>query len=274
MTEPLHELSTAKLKALASSLRSGSLSLGISKGIVQQITGNNPQSITDCLNTLSRSGMSPAHIATIVEAIITSRERAISPDQLVELVLSGPEVSGVPTNDTSATMQSLIAEATKEILLVGYAVHNARGIFAPLAKRMSGTQGLRVTFCLDIARKLGDTSLDSEIIKRFAIEFKEKHWPWKPLPDMYYDPRSLSGNSEHRSSLHAKCIVVDRRAALVTSANFTEAAQQRNIEVGVLVRHVHLAARVVDYFAGLIDKKAIVPIKWSSHGNQAKESMG
>jgi phosphatidylserine/phosphatidylglycerophosphate/cardiolipin synthase-like enzyme len=35
--------------------------------------------------------------------------------------------------------------------------------------------------------------------------------------------------------LHAKCIVVDGRHALVTSANSTEAASQRTIEAGVLL---------------------------------------
>jgi phosphatidylserine/phosphatidylglycerophosphate/cardiolipin synthase-like enzyme len=49
--------------------------------------------------------------------------------------------------------------------------------------------------------------------------------------------------------------MVDRRAALVTSANFTEAAQERNIEVGVVVRHAPLVARLVEYFVALRDTK-------------------
>ena len=42
--------------------------------------------------------------------------------------------------------------------------------------------------------------------------------------------------------LHAKAVVVDDRAAFVTSANLTEAALDRNIEVGVLSRERTLAA--------------------------------
>jgi phosphatidylserine/phosphatidylglycerophosphate/cardiolipin synthase-like enzyme len=48
-----------------------------------------------------------------------------------------------------------------------------------------------------------------------------------------------------------KCVVVDRRVALLTSANFTEAAQQRNIEAGVVARCGQLAERLAGYFAGL-----------------------
>jgi phosphatidylserine/phosphatidylglycerophosphate/cardiolipin synthase-like enzyme len=55
----------------------------------------------------------------------------------------------------------------------------------------------------------------------------------------------------------AKCVVVDRQAALVTSANFTEAAQQRNIEVGLLIRHAPLVSRISLYFEGLIDARLL-----------------
>ena len=43
----------------------------------------------------------------------------------------------------------------------------------------------------------------------------------------------------------------DRCSALVTSANFTSAAQRRNIELGMLIRHPSLAKRIADYFEGL-----------------------
>jgi phosphatidylserine/phosphatidylglycerophosphate/cardiolipin synthase-like enzyme len=44
--------------------------------------------------------------------------------------------------------------------------------------------------------------------------------------------------------MHAKCVVVDEAATFITSANFTTAAQTRNVEVGVLVRDGDFAARV------------------------------
>jgi phosphatidylserine/phosphatidylglycerophosphate/cardiolipin synthase-like enzyme len=88
---------------------------------------------------------------------------------------------------------------------------------------------------------------------------RENNQPWSPLPNVFYDPRSLDHSGKTRSSLHAKCIVVDRRIALVTSANFTEAAQQRNIEAGVLVRDAGFAERIAKYFDGLLELK----ILWS-----------
>jgi hypothetical protein len=253
MTRALHALSTPALRALAASLRSGPLSLGISRHAVTQVAGSIAPDVEVCLQSFCNAGMSPAQIALVVEAIAEGRDKVVDPTKIVELVISGPEVPGVPTSDTAATMRTLIVEATQEILLVGYAVHNAESLFEPLALKMATSPALRVVFCLDISRKWTDTSLDSEIVRRFAQDFREKHWRWPDLPQLFYDPRSLSGNSRHRSSLHAKCVVVDRSAALITSANFTQAAQHRNIEAGLLVRHPAVVERLACYFEGLID---------------------
>ncbi len=53
--------------------------------------------------------------------------------------------------------------------------------------------------------------------------------------------------------MHAKTVVLDRKAAFVASANFTGAAQSRNIEAEVLLQQPRLAARLHCYFEGLID---------------------
>jgi phosphatidylserine/phosphatidylglycerophosphate/cardiolipin synthase-like enzyme len=44
------------------------------------------------------------------------------------------------------------------------------------------------------------------------------------------------------ASLHAKCVVVDGRLVFVTSANFTDRGQTRNVEVGVVLDEPRLAA--------------------------------
>lgn len=143
----------------------------------------------------------------------------------------------IPTRDTAAVMHSLFEKAQTEVILVGYAVHNGRKLFDSLAKRMQQVATLRVWLCLNIPRTFNDTSLSSEIVSRFAMEFVTKHWPWQQLPELYYDPRALSDDYTHRASLHAKCIIVDQSEAMITSANITEAAHERNVEVGVIIRH-------------------------------------
>jgi phosphatidylserine/phosphatidylglycerophosphate/cardiolipin synthase-like enzyme len=256
----LHELSTLSLRSLAASLKDGVLSSGITLSAVQQVAGPRAGELRSCLEVLTASGMAPAHIAVLAEAMADSRDLAADPASLFDLVLSGPDVPGIPTADTAAVMRTLVEDAREEILLVGYAVYNCRHLFERLAERMRAEPSLRVTFCLEISRGYNDTSLSSEIARRFITEFRRKHWPWPEKPRMFYDPRSMSESKTDRSSLHAKCIVIDRRVALITSANFTEAAQQRNIEAGVIVRHHLFVERLAGYFEGLIASGGLAPV--------------
>ena len=65
---------------------------------------------------------------------------------------------------------------------------------------------------------------------------------------MFFDPRSLDTSSQKSACLHAKAVVVDARSVFISSANFTEAAQQRNIEVGILANSESLAHRLTEFF--------------------------
>lgn len=251
MIDALQQLPTVSLRSLATSLRDGPLSLGLTKYALAQIVSSSAAAVQVCLENLLKQGMTFQHVAVLVDAIADTRDRAADPSLLFELVLSGPDVPGVPTADTAATMQMLLEEAKEEVLLVGYAVHNGQLLFERLATRMRQASSLRATFCLEIQRKHGDTSLASEIVRRFAQEFRSKHWPWPELPELYYDTRSLAETGQQRSSLHAKCVVIDRSVAFITSANFTEAAQRRNIEAGVLVRYRPFVERLTAYFEAL-----------------------
>ncbi len=256
--EALHGLPSAVLRQLAASLREGPLAGALSTHALEQAVGPRSKEVEACLSLLLDTGMSHRHIAFLAEGIADARERMPDPDVLFDLVLSGPEAPGIPTADTAAVVHTLFEEATSEVLLVGYAIHNGERLFAPLAAKMRRMPSLRVTFCLDIGRKYTDTSLASEIVRRFAHDFRTKHWPWPELPEVYYDARSLAETGEERSSLHAKCVVVDKRVALITSANFSEAAQHRNIEAGILVRYPPLVEQLAGYFLALRESGQMV----------------
>lgn len=262
MHASLQEMSVADLRTLASSLREGALSAGISAHMLTQVAGSHAAAVAEDLEKLCVAGWSTGQMAVLADAIAEAKGSIMQPSGLVDLVLSGPDIPGVPTSDTAAVVRSMIESATTEILLVGYAVHNGKRLFEPLVQLMRTTPSLRVRFCLDIARKLTDTSLSSEIVRRFGREFREKHWPWPDLPEVFYDPRALAATTGERASLHAKCVVVDRKAALVTSANFTLAAQEKNIEAGVLVRDSGFVGRLACHFDALIAEGLLQVCRW------------
>ena len=113
---------------------------------------------------------------------------------------------------------------------------------------------------LNVQRPHGDSTRTSELLQRFAHRFRDQQWPGKRLPEVFYDPRSLEPEGAKRASLHAKCLVVDSRIAFVSSANFTEAAQERNIEVGVLIQSASLAQHLARHFLVLAEAGALQPL--------------
>ncbi len=58
-----------------------------------------------------------------------------------------------------------------------------------------------------------------------------------------------------KSCFYAKCVVVDGEQALITSANFTEAAHERNIEVGALLNDIETAKAMQAQFEILVSQK-------------------
>ena len=80
------------------------------------------------------------------------------------------------------------------------------------------------------------------------------------LPDLFYDPRSLAQDESNRASLHAKCVVVDGVKAFIGSANLTEAAQLRNIEIGLVVTGALIADAVERHFEALIGGGHLKPL--------------
>lgn len=251
MSDALIGLTSADLRSLAAALRSGAMASGASALGVENVLGYPSARVAEALIGLEKSVGSPVGAAAIIEAFVSGRVGAVTPVGAYDLVLSGPDVPGIPTANTAAVIQSLFEQATSEVLLVGYAIHDGKKLFARLAERMAELPELAVSFCLDIQRPLRDTSLDSEIVARFEARFRERHWPWAPMPRVFYDPRSLCQDRTEPSSLHAKCVVIDRRIALISSANFTESALTRNVEAGVLLRDPSMAHRLDAYFRAL-----------------------
>jgi phosphatidylserine/phosphatidylglycerophosphate/cardiolipin synthase-like enzyme len=68
-----------------------------------------------------------------------------------------------------------------------------------------------------------------------------------------FDPRSVEPDGP-LGVLQAKAILADDETVFVTSANLTEAALDRNIEMGLLAHDRALAASFLSCFRGLVDR--------------------
>ncbi len=249
-----HE-SAGTMRRLADVLASGRLTAPLSAFSLKRAAPCSNEFAAQVLR-LSDEGMSPAHLAMLLNATAEAVE-ARNAANGTELVWTGPEVPGVSSRDTSVVVQELWRGAERDVIVSTFVVQNVAAVFLSLAQRMDELPTLRVRIFLHINRSHRDTVLDSELLREFSAHLGSE-WPGERMPEVYYDPRGLSTDPAIRATWHAKCVVVDEDAAFVTSANFTEWGQQRNVEAGVLVRNRHFNAQLRQQFDSLVRARLIV----------------
>jgi phosphatidylserine/phosphatidylglycerophosphate/cardiolipin synthase-like enzyme len=246
MTPSWEDLSAADLRSLASGVRSGRVPPRPSVMALRDYsTPDVAQWLAGVMATMQAD---PATLAAFLDLLAKERARVEAAAESVELVVTGPEVAGMQSRDTGAVMRELFSSAQHSVLVAGYAVHRGREVFAALANRMAAVPGLDVRLVVDIPRRHGDTTIDSDLVHRYAVDFQQRNWPGDTMPEVFYDPNSLAMDSAKRSAMHAKIVVIDKQVALITSANFTTAAQQKNIEAGVLLRDCGEPRALHDWF--------------------------
>ena len=181
----------------------------------------------------------------------------------LELVWTGAEVAGTMSRDTFVVAQELFRQARRHLLISSFNVDEgdkARAMFEDLAQRMDDDEQLNVRLFLNVKRESKDQRHDDILLHEFAERFRHRVWPGKRLPHVFHDPRSLDQNWTTRACLHAKVIVADDTRALVTSANLSEAAHERNIEAGLAIRDPHVARALRLQFEALVERGMLVAV--------------
>ena len=238
---------------LASALESGLLAPpGSAMSIRATIGAGHDEAILKVLGEWERLGVSAAAGAVWLRSIRLAASRTPAPD----FVWTGPEVTGLHARDTRRVYEELLGSAERSLWASTYVFSDGPRAFRTLAERMDAVPGLDVTLLLNIERRRGDTTTADSLVRRFADEFWGGEWPGAARPKVYYDPRSVESGSP-AGVLHAKAIVADEESVFITSANLTAAAQDRNIELGLLVRDRALAATTVLHFRTLIDRNLL-----------------
>ena len=253
MDHPILCLLPSDLRALAAGLRTGHLCPPYPPASVQRmLNGAVAAAISTALRELAASGLPPEGIACALELLATGYENRPPIEDVVDLVTTGFG-AGAGNRTTSVVVGELFRNARRSVLVAGYAVYQGQKVFQALADRMQESPDLDVRLFLDIQRRQGNTSAPAELVREFAQRFRTSQWPGdRPLPQVFYDPRSVTLDPGKSAALHAKCVVIDDFDLFVSSANFTEAAQQRNIEVGLRLRSSIVAGRIVSFFDSLV----------------------
>jgi phosphatidylserine/phosphatidylglycerophosphate/cardiolipin synthase-like enzyme len=257
MIDALLDLPAHVRTRLASALESGLLAPPYSDASLDSVLGirDGSETVVAALIDLESMGVFGAASA----AWIRTAEKAASRTPRPDLVWSGPEVPGLHARDTRRVYEELLSSAERTVWASTYAFFDGPKAFEVLARRMDAQPALKATLLLNIQRKRGDTTSSDGLVRRFADRFWGADWPGSRRPVVFFDPRALEMDGPS-GVLHAKAVVVDDEVVFVTSANLTEAALDRNIEIGLLVRDPPLALSVVSHFRGLVERELLQPL--------------
>ena len=161
--------------------------------------------------------------------LLLGRLEATGEQPTVTPVWTGPESAAAPTRLTVAVVADLVDSASTELILVSYATHPSADVRASLERAVAR----RVDVTLLLERPEDNPQFHGVSDPFPGLAARRLCWPAAVRP---------SG-----ASMHAKILVVDRRIALIGSANLTGMAMLHNLECGLLVRGGGLPDQVAQH---------------------------
>lgn len=165
-------------------------------------------------------------------------------EQQIELLWAGPvPANQIPARRIDQTLYDLIAGAKREILLVTFAAAKIERLTYELMN--AAQRSLPIRLILEFEQS-SEGQLSYDALKAFPSALTTAaevfYWPVEKRG------RNLAGRP---GKLHAKLAIVDD-TALVSSANLTDDAFNRNLEVGVMVKSPEFLMTTKSYLDTMI----------------------
>jgi len=167
----------------------------------------------------------------------------------IEVVWTGPETGMVPTRRTDQVVMELARESRAELWLMSYVFVRADDVIAELER--AANRGVAVNVALESSVEEGGT------LNFSGFDSLSRRLPQATLFEWPADQRPRN-ESRNIGSQHAKCVVRDREALFVTSANLTDHALSLNMELGLLVRGGNSPEHVADHLQALVDSGKLI----------------
>ena len=217
----------------------------------------------------------PEALGAMIEVVLAERAHRKAP--VLTLVWTGDDPGISHSRYTRVVLPELFARAREDVLMAGYSIDHGEALFASLYRGMVD-HGVTATLFVDVgqlaerlrqaargkglnwpAMSAGLRAAGGSVAQgRAVVElFYRLMWPFgQPRPVVYFDPRTAEEGSA--MSMHAKCVVIDHEHTLITSANFTDRGQARNIEAGVAITDRAFAASLTRQWMNLVDAGVMV----------------
>jgi len=194
--------------------------------------------------------LSSRAVALALRAALYSAERIARSNQ-VEIAWTGPETAALPKRRVDQVMYELVEAAERNIVLASYVTAGAESALSAL--HAASQRGVQVTLILERAEETaGKLRFDGlSVVRQRVPQASIYYWPFEKRDT------SMQGKI---GIFHAKCLVCDEAAALISSANLTDYALELNMELGVVLRGGDIPSRLAGHFRQLIHQGDLV--KW------------
>ena len=169
-----------------------------------------------------------------------------------EIIWTGPTNGRFPVRRIDQVLYDLIANAKQRIVLVTFAAHRVRHLCEHLIHAVG--RGVELTLIVE-SEEESEGQLTRDAIEAFSnVPAAKTHLYYWPLAKRERNQAGRPGK------LHMKCAIVDD-IALIGSANLTDDAFNRNMELGMLVREQATVETLSEHFRELIRAKVLVPVQ-------------
>lgn len=192
---------------------------------------------------LASTRMSWEALSWTIETTFISYHRWID-NQHVELLWSGPSPSKqIPARRIDQALYDLIANAKHEILLVTFAAAKIERLAGSLLR--AAERGVNTRLILEFEQS-SEGQLSYDALKAFPLALIA-------AVDVYCWPLGKRERNQagRPGKLHAKVAIVDD-TVLVSSANLTDDAFNRNLEVGIMVKNPNFLFSIKNHFNSMV----------------------
>ena len=228
----LDNTSTKSINNFISYLEKETINLSNPDGYELREILNDDDSVYDAKKICKKFQSTDALIITLkLLREIKKLERSII--NSTKLVCTTPEILSSESDQTDLKINEMVNKAKKSITIIGYLMmpdKHVQKIFQSILSNPK-IEELQIKFIFnkpEEKQKLGKT-YDS-IKKTIRSIWDEQN---KQLDERTTNFPKIYGYEDEKSSLHAKVVIIDSSEILITSANMSGRAIERNFEMGI-----------------------------------------
>jgi len=200
---------------------------------------------------LLQEGLEPLENTTWAEiaAAMAAVDRVVSDSkEMINVIWTGPASGRFAARRTDQLLYDLLAQAKRRALIVTFAAHSIERLIRELRGALG--RGVELTLLLETEEGSGG-QLTRDALMAFGglplSQVEVLHWP--------RSARELNA-AGRPGKLHAKCAVIDD-TVVIGSANLTDDAFNRNMELGLAVNDPILAEALIGHFRDLETTKIL-----------------